>query len=147
MDRLLNKEQIKLNLEASSKREVIKELVALIEKSGNLTSVKEFHQDILAREKKGSTGMGKGIAIPHARSHAVTETTLAFAKSEAGVEFNSLDNEVAKIFFMIAVPKKGSQDHLNILAQLSQQLMHYDFRNKLLTAETKEEVINILKGN
>lgn len=147
MDRLLAEEQIKLNLEANSKREVIKELVELVAESGNLTAAKEFHQDILAREKKGSTGMGKGIAIPHARSHAVTKTTLAFAKSETGIDFNSLDNEAAKLFFMIAVPKQGSQDHLNILTKLSQQLMHYDFRNKLLAAETKAEVMNILQEN
>lgn len=144
MDRLLEKEQIKLELEGTTKREVMKELVELIAKSGNLTSAKEFHKDILSREKKGSTGMGKGIAIPHARSHAVKETTLAFAKSTEGIEFNSLDDNSAKIFFMIAVPKKGSQEHLNILTKLSQQLMHHDFRNKLLAAETKEEVIDIL---
>ena len=141
---LLKPAHIKLNLTAESKREVLKELVEIINKSGNLTDKKEFHQDILAREKKGSTGMGKGIAIPHVRSHAVTKTTLAFARSQQGIEFNSLDNKPAKIFFMIAVPKKGSKEHLDILTKLSQKLMHHDFRDKLLTAKTKAEVIDVL---
>ncbi|MGM0369241.1 MAG: PTS sugar transporter subunit IIA [Bacillota bacterium] len=144
---LLSKEQIKLDLQGSTKREVLKELVELVAQSGNLTEPKEFHQDILTREKKGSTGMGKGIAIPHARSYAVRETTLVFARSKTGIEFNSLDNQPAKLFFMIAVSKKGSKDHLDILAKLSQQLMHHDFRNQLLQAQNKEEIIEIISGN
>lgn len=145
MNKLPKKEQIKLELDGESKGDVIKELIELIDKSGNLTSVEEFHKDILAREKKGSTGMGKGVAIPHVRSHAVRETTLAFARAKEGVEFNSLDGDLAKLFFMIAVPKQGSQEYLNTLAHLSQQLRHDEFRKKLLTAETKEEVRTILK--
>lgn len=144
MKQIPKKEQIKLELEGTTKQEVIKELISLIDKSGNLTSKEEFYKDILAREKKGSTGMGKRIAIPHVRSHAVEKTTVAFARSKEGVDFNSLDDKAAKLFFMLAVPKQGSQEYLDLLTHLSQQLRYADFRNKLLEAESKEKIRDIL---
>ncbi len=144
---LLTPDLIKLDLAADSKEEALHELVDVLAEAGKLTSRDQFYQTILEREQSSSTGVGHGVAIPHGKSQAVKEPALVFAKSETGVDFNSRDGEPAQIFFMIAVPEASSKEHLQILSNLSRQLMHDDFRKSLLAAETPEEVIEALKQN
>ncbi len=144
---LLNADLIKVNLQKTDKNEVLQELVNVLDNAGKLKSNDDFYKAILAREEETTTGVGNGIAIPHGKSSAVKEPSLAFGKSINGIDFGSFDDKPAKIFFMIAVPEEKSNEHLKVLAQLSRKLMHKDFREALLSADTKEEVLNVIKEN
>ncbi|MBM7624170.1 PTS sugar transporter subunit IIA [Sporohalobacter salinus] len=141
---LLIPKLIELNLEAKTKNDALRELVNLLAAEDKITSKEEFYQVILDREEKSTTGVGNGVAIPHGKSEVVKEPALVFAKTEEGIEFDSLDEQPAKIFFMIAVPKTGTDDHLKILAQLSRKLMHDDFRQDLLAAQSKKEILSVI---
>lgn len=101
-------------------------------KQGNLNDQDVYKQGIYAREELSTTGIGEGIAIPHARSEAVNAPGLAAMVVKDGVDYQSLDNQPAKLFFMIAVPKTGGNEHLQILAMLSQMLMDTDFKDSLI---------------
>ena len=142
---LLEKDLIKLETESENKSGILKEMISLLFKTGKLKDTEEFYQTIQAREEKGSTGVGNGVAIPHGQSDTVVEPALVFVKSEVGIDFDSRDGKPAKIFFMIAVPEGGSNDHLSVLSKLSRKLMHQDFREDLLAAESKEEILENLK--
>lgn len=142
---LLTEDLIDLNLDADSKEEVITKLVAILDKAGKLDNRDDFYQAIKKREKASSTGVGRGVAVPHAKSEAVKTPSLVLARSEKGVDFNSRDEKPAYLFFMIAVPETESGDHLKILSSLSRKLMHDEFRNALEEAANKEEVIKVLE--
>lgn len=144
---LMSKDLIKLNLENTKKNEVLAEMVDLLDQGEKITSKEEFYQTILAREAQSTTGVGNEVAIPHGKSSVVKEATLVFAKSEQGIDFGSFDDKPAKIFFMIAVPEGKNDDHLKVLAKLSRKLMHADFREALLGASTKEEVLKVIEEN
>jgi fructose-specific phosphotransferase system IIA component len=144
---LMSEDLIKLNLANNTKNEALAEMVDLLDVAGKITSKEEFYQTILAREAKSTTGVGNGVAIPHGKSGVVKEPTLVFAKSEKGIDFESFDDQPAKIFFMIAVPEGKNDEHLKVLAQLSRKLMHADFREALMAANTKEEILTVIKEN
>ncbi|WP_152656799.1 fructose-specific PTS transporter subunit EIIC [Oceanobacillus sp. CFH 90083] len=137
---LLKKEVMLLNLQASSKEAVIDEMIASLYKHGILTEQASFKEAILAREAQSSTGLGDGIAMPHAKTKAVKEPTVLFAKSKNGVDYDSLDGQPAHLFFMIAVPEGGNDTHLQTLAALSKLLMESAFVAKLKEAATPDEV-------
>ena len=141
---LLTPDLIKLELVANSKEEALNELVDVLAEADKLNSRDQFYQTILDREESSSTGVGHGVAIPHGKSEAVKEPALVFGKSDTGIDFDSRDGEPAKIFFMIAVPEKSSQEHLKILSGLSRKLMHDDFRQALLGADKAEQVLEVL---
>ncbi|TDX45303.1 PTS sugar transporter subunit IIA [Orenia marismortui] len=144
---LMSKDLIKLKLDSNTKNEVLSEMVDLLDQAERITSKEDFYQTILEREEKSTTGVGNGVAIPHGKSSVVKEPTLVFAKSEEGVEFGSFDDKPAKIFFMIAVPEGKNDDHLKVLAKLSRKLMHADFREALLSVDTKEELLKVIEEN
>nr|WP_244445078.1 fructose-specific PTS transporter subunit EIIC [Oceanobacillus jeddahense] len=137
---LLKKDVMLLDLQASSKEDVIDEMIASLYKHNVLTEQASFKQAILAREEQSSTGLGDGIAMPHAKTKAVTEPTVLFAKSRNGVDYDSLDGQPAHLFFMIAVPEGGNDTHLQTLAALSKLLMEPSFVAKLKEAATPDEV-------
>jgi fructose PTS system EIIBC or EIIC component len=141
---LLREETIALNLQAESKSAVIDELVSVLDKSGNLQDASEFKKAIHARESQSTTGIGEGIAIPHAKTTAVKSPAIAFGKSTAGVDYESLDGASAHLFFMIAATDGANQTHLEALSRLSSILMDADVRKELLDAATKEEVLEII---
>ncbi|WP_396612653.1 fructose PTS transporter subunit IIA [Haloferax sp. S1W] len=99
---------------------------------------------LLEREEEATTGVGFGIGIPHAKTDAVTQPTVAFARSSEGIDFDAMDDKPARLLFMILVPAEGGEDHLQILSALSRSLMHEEVREDLLEAETKETVQDIL---
>lgn len=136
-----------LNLEASSKTEVIAELVNMLYSAGRISDEKKFKKAIFDREKLSTTGIGDGVAIPHAKNKTVIEPTLAFGISKKGINYDSLDQKPAHIFFMIAVPKKGENLHLEALSSLARMLIHEDFRTGLIQANTKEDVLTLIDNN
>ena len=141
---LLKKESIDLNAVVTTKAAAIDHLVDLMEKGGNLKDKEGYKQRVLAREEEGSTGIGEGIAIPHAKTDAVTAPGLASMIVRDGVDYESLDDEPAHLFFLIAAPGTGANVHLEVLSRLSRMLMDDDFRENLLKAQTPEEYLAII---
>ncbi|MGN7761530.1 PTS fructose transporter subunit IIABC [Paenibacillus sp. 22594] len=137
---LMIKETMIMNLKAVSKEAAIDELIASLASSGRINDPVLFKEKILAREAQSSTGIGGGIAMPHAKTKAVNEATVVFAKSAAGVDYASLDEEPAKLFFMIAAPEGAGNMHLRTLAALSRLLIESEFIEALMNARTPDEV-------
>ena len=144
---LLTKDTIQLHVSSHSKNGVIDELVSVLDQSGKLQDRNEFKKAILNREAQSTTGIGEGIAIPHAKTSAVKAPAIAFGKSEEGVDYESLDGEPAHLFFMIAATEGANQTHLEALSRLSSMLMDMDVRKALLNAGTKEEILEIINAH
>ncbi|ARP42847.1 Fructose permease IIC component [Geobacillus thermodenitrificans] len=141
---LLTKETIILALRAQTKSEVIDELAAKLAEVGAVSDVEAFKQVIWAREKQSTTGVGEGIAIPHAKTAAVKRPAVAFGRSAEGIDYESLDGKPSHLFFMIAAPEGGEQTHLQALARLSSMLMDASFRAALENASNEEEIVRLL---
>ena len=141
---LLTLDTIAMDVEATNKNGVIDELVNQLNQAGKLNDVEAYKEAIHQREGQSTTGIGEGIAIPHAKVSAVETPAIAFGKSKAGIDYQSLDMQPAHLFFMIAAPEGGAQTHLDALAKLSGILMDEQVRADLLAAETPEEVQAII---
>ena len=141
---LLNPQSVRLNVEVSTKEQAINNLVDLVAESGCLNDAERFRTAVFDREAKVSTGLGEGVAIPHAKSAGVTKPGLAAMVVPKGVEFDSLDGKPAKLFFMIASPHHASDAHLDVLARLSTLLISEDFRNSLNSAQSVDEFLRII---
>lgn len=138
---LLTKDTIAMDLQAESKTGVIDELIAQLDSAGKLTDPETFKQNILAREEQSTTGIGEGIAIPHAKSAAVKDPAIAFGRSLEGIDFESMDGQPANLFFMIAASEGANDAHLEALSRLATFLMDEKFRERILAAESKEQVL------
>ena len=144
LDKMLVKDCIKLNLNAKNKIEVIDELVDVLYNAGRLNDKDEFRKTILNREEQSSTGLEEGIAIPHGKSSSVKIPTVAFGLSREGIDYDSLDGEPSKLFFMIAAPADATDSHIETLSQLTSLLLDDDIREQLLKVKTEQEVLDIL---
>ncbi|KFN02679.1 PTS fructose transporter subunit IIC [Bacillus clarus] len=140
---LLKRDTIIMDLTASDKEAVIDELVEKLDKAGRLTSKLQFKEAILQRESQSTTGIGEGIAIPHAKTKAVKQPAICFGRSVSGVNYESLDGQPAHLFFMIAASEGANNTHLETLSRLSTLLMDDGFRKQLLEAENKEELLHL----
>ncbi|CEG22847.1 PTS system fructose-specific EIIABC component [Planococcus massiliensis] len=138
---LLTEETIILDLKAGSKQEVLSELIGQLDRAGKLADPNLFQSDIQAREDQSTTGIGDGIAIPHAKSKAVKSPAIAFGRSLDGLDYESLDGQPAHLFFMIAATEGANDDHLEALSRLATFLMDSKFRDRMLAATTKQEVL------
>ena len=141
---LLAKESIDLQAKVGSKAEALEHLVTLMAKSGKLADEAEYKRCVLAREEEGSTGIGEGIAIPHAKTNAVKAPGLAAMIVSEGVDFASLDDQPAKLFFMIAAPDTEDNVHLDVLSRLSTLLMDEEFTTALYAAKSPKEFLSII---
>lgn len=141
---LLKKQSIDLNAAVADKTAAIDHLVDLMEAGGNLNDKELYKKGVLAREAEGSTGIGEGVAIPHAKTDAVKEPGLASMIVRDGLDYESLDDEPAHLFFMIAAPAGGANVHLDVLRRLSRMLMDEDFRDALMQAKSPEEYLSII---
>ena len=141
---LLKKESIELGVSVDSKEAAIDRLVALHDKAGNINDKAEYKKGILAREAGGSTAIGEGIAIPHAKNKAVVKPGLAAMTVPDGVDYEALDGKPSNLFFMIAAPENGGDVHLEVLSRLSVLLMDEDFRKDLLAAKDKDAFLQVI---
>lgn len=130
-----------IDLQSTDKESVINELVSKLAKAGRLDDEQAYKEAILAREAQSTTGIGEGIAIPHAKTAAVKEPAIAFGRSKAGIDYEALDGQPSHLFFMIAAPEGANNTHLETLSSLSSFLMNPDFRAKLDQAESEEEIL------
>lgn len=140
----MSQDLICLDLNSANKGQVLRELVNLIGKSANITDVEKCYEALIKREKVGSTGIGKSVAIPHAKTEHAEHLTIGFGISRDGIDFDSLDSEKAKIFFVFASPIKDSQTYLKILARISRLIRNKDFRDALLKADTPSKIIELI---
>jgi PTS system fructose-specific IIC component len=141
---LLSQNTILLNIEGNQKEKTIDQLVSVLFNAGKINDQVEFKAAILKREGQSTTGIGDGIAIPHAKTKAVNEAAIVFGKSASGVNYESLDGKPAHLFFMIAAPEGANNTHLEALARLSGMLMKAEVRYELLKATSAEEVIDTI---
>lgn len=141
---LLTITSIDLDAKVSSKEEAIDHLVDLMMTTGKINNRELYRKDIFSRESQGSTGVGEGIAIPHAQSEAVDDFALAAMVVKDGVDFDALDNQKAKLFFMIAASNDGGNDHLKALARLSKMLMDQDFKESLIMASDTAVFLDLI---
>ncbi len=141
---LLKEQSIDLAVQVADKPAALDKLVALMAAGGNLAEAAKYKSCVLAREAEGSTGIGEGIAIPHAKTDAVRTPGLAAMVVPQGVEFDSLDGEPAKLFFLIAAPDTEDNVHLDVLSRLSMLLMDDDFRAELLAAQDAKAFLQVI---
>ncbi|MGZ7151727.1 PTS fructose transporter subunit IIABC [Bacillus sp. BC08] len=140
---LLKRDTVIMNLTASNKEAVIDELVEKLDGANRLNSKAEFKEAILKRESQSTTGIGEGIAIPHAKTKAVKQPAICFGRSVSGINYESLDGQPAHLFFMIAASEGANNTHLETLSRLSTVLMDEGFRKQLLEAKDEEELLRL----
>lgn len=141
---LLKSESIALGQKPADKESAIRHLADLMAASGNLSDKEQYLKDVFAREASGTTGLGDGIATPHAKSTGVKEAGLAAMTVPAGMDFESMDGKPARLFFMIAAPDSANDAHIQILQQLAMMIMDPDFKEALIAAKTKEEFLHLI---
>ncbi|MFJ5795326.1 fructose-specific PTS transporter subunit EIIC [Bacillus atrophaeus] len=144
---LLTKHTIKLNIESKEKENVIDEMVTVLDQAGKLNDRAAYKEAILNRESQSSTGIGEGIAIPHAKTASVINPAIAFGRSKEGVDYESLDAQPAHLIFMIAATEGANNTHLEALSRLSTLLMREEIRKQLLEAETEDAIIDIINAH
>lgn len=138
---LLSASRVNFNLQSTTKSEVINELIDILDADGKLSDKEQYKIAVLHREKEFSTGIGMGIAIPHAKDASVKEAALTLGISAKGIDYESLDETLAHIFFLIAVPADSNDVHLKVLSFISRKLMHQEVRDNLMSAKTYEDVL------
>jgi len=143
----LREKAISVELQAKDKEGVIREMVQLLVKAGEIKLADEERivPVLLAREALGSTGIGQGVGIPHGKSNVVRQLVGAFGISRRGVNFDSLDGEMAQIFFLLLAPEDSAGPHLKALARISRLLKDRYFRDSLKEAKDEKQVVKIIQ--
>lgn len=144
---LLTKETINLSINSTTKTDAIEELVSVLDNAGKLNDRSEYKKAIIKREEQSTTGIGEGIAIPHAKTNAVKHAAIAFGRSTAGVNYESLDGQPSHLFFMIAATEGANNTHLEALSRLSTILLKDEVRKQLLEANSADEVLTIINSH
>ena len=143
--KLISPELIITELKSETKEDLLKEMVMVLTNSGKVRDWEHVYKDVLDREKIMSTGMDKGIAIPHAKSEGVVSACVAVGIKKEGIDFDALDKQPSKIFFLIVSPKKANSPHLQILASVSSIVRNKEILEKIFNANNAEEICKILK--
>lgn len=141
---LITASQVVLELPSGDRAQATRALAQTLVDGGRVTDLDQFLADVTKREELMATGLPGGIGIPHCRSAAVAEPSLAFGRSSAGIDWGAEDGP-ATLVFLIAAPEGGGEDHLAILAKLARKLMRADFKDALRSAATEQEVVAIIE--
>lgn len=147
MKEILNEQLIKLELTATDKASVFQELADVLASAGNVSDTEQFVRDLWEREETGNTGFEGGIALPHAKSSAVTSPAIAVGISRTGVDYGAEDGEPSEIFFMIASPEQASDFHIEVLASLSSKIIEPSFIKNLKAASTPREALELITAS
>jgi len=140
----LSTKAVTAHLKSTTKEEIIRELIELLHAAGGIQDKEEIIKAVLARESLGSTGIGQGVGIPHAKSNSVGKLIAAFGLAPKGVNFDSLDGEPAYIFFLLVAPEDSAGPHLKALARISRMLKDKYFRDMLKKAKDEKEILHII---
>jgi fructose-specific phosphotransferase system IIA component len=147
IEKLTNKNLINLEFDAKDSREAIIRLSDMLEHEGKLSSKELFIMDVINREKESSTGFGRGFALPHGKSQAVIEPCFAIGRSRRGVSWESFDKKPVNFIILLAVPDEESGTrHLDILSQISRKLISEEYRERLMAAKDREEILSMLSS-
>ena len=144
LSRFCGEDLISFELKGQSKNEVISELVDLASRSKLVKNGNDLLKDILEREKLVTTGVGYGVAFPHAKSKAIKGIVIVFGRSKKGVDFDSMDKKPVHLFFMIAAPEDAIGAHLNVMARLSYLMKSEKNRDKLVKIKSPKELLELL---
>lgn len=144
LSKFCGEDLISFELKAETKEEVIKELVDLASKSKLVKDADQLLKDIQEREKLVTTGVGYGVAFPHAKSKAVRGIIIAFGRPKQGIEFNSMDKKPVYLFFLIAAPEDAIGAHLNVMARLSYLMKSEKNRDKLMKTKSPKDLLEML---
>lgn len=147
VSKLLKPKAIMMDIDAKEKIAAIEEMVNYLVANEFVSDGKVFLKALLKRENLESTGIGDGIAIPHARTNAVTSLILAFARSQDGVDFSAIDGKPSHLIFLIASPEDKKSEYIMALAKISRLLRRQYVRDQLKHAQNPQEVLNIIKKN
>ena len=147
VSQLLGQNMIRLGLAGATKEEVLLGVTELLKGDPRVNDFEQMQQAVLEREKIMSTGVGKGIALPHAKTSAVNEITLAFAVTAQPIEYNAVDNEPVRILFLILSAENEKTAHIKLLSRISRLMNDDTLRKELLTAESSGEVLSVFKLN
>ena len=134
---------IYLDVDAKDKREAIHKTIELMRENGVITSGDKFFQAVMEREALGSTAIGKGLALPHARTQYIDEITISLVRLSAGIDFDAVDGEPVDLIFLLGTPLKAVGEYLTVLAKLSKILKDDNTRKKILKAKSAVEIKNI----
>ena len=137
---------IEPNMKSTTKADAIKELVGLLKQAGAIANEDSVAKVVLEREELGTTGIGEGIAVPHGKSDAVDKLVAAFGRSEKGINFESIDNQPVHLLFLLVAPIDSAGPHLMALARISRLLKNKDFREELISAEGKSEILKMYES-
>lgn len=137
-------EHIKIGLEGTRKDEVIEELVELLVSACNVCDADTIYQAVMNREREGSTGLEKGIAIPHAKCDAVERLSIVIGISKDGIDFDAQDGKPTNLFFLMIAPPTESGPHVQAIAKIVKMIKVENFRKKLVSAKTPQEVIEVI---
>jgi PTS system fructose-specific IIA component/PTS system nitrogen regulatory IIA component len=135
---------IELDLKSKTKEEVLKELVDILSKSSSITDRQKVYDSLIEREKLGSTGVGLGIAFPHARTSGTRALSIAFGRSKKGVDFDSIDKKSVKFFFLVVSPEELHSEHLQVLAKLSLIMHKNENILKAMEAEFPQQILDLM---
>ena len=141
----INKRLIVLSLQAKGKKETLEELAALLAGQRIIPDREKLVSVLMERESLGSTGVGNGIAIPHAKTDLVKKIIVAFGRSDKGIDFDSLDKKPVHLVFLIIAPEEAHETYLRILARISRLLHEEKIRNGLRAAQSPRQVINLIR--
>ena len=141
---LLKRDSIALNTAPADKEAAIRKLADLMDAGGNLKDKEQYLQDVFTREASGTTGLGDGIATPHAKSAGVAKAGLAAMTVPSGMDFAAMDGNPSRLFFMIAAPDSANDEHLAILSKLATMIMDPDFKEALIAAKNKDEFLKLI---
>ncbi|UCG68252.1 MAG: PTS sugar transporter subunit IIA [Thermoplasmata archaeon] len=140
----LPREVIEADLKAETKVDALKELVQVLVRNNQVKNADKALEVLLEREKLGSTGVGDGVAIPHAKFNEVKNLVAVFGRCQKGIDFESLDNKPAHLFFLFLAPESAAALHLKILARISRFLKKPDFRQSLMHAKDRDDIYQII---
>lgn len=140
----LKVQTVKLDLDSKDKNQLLKDLYESFSNAPEITDKKKCFEDILEREKLGSTGIGKGVAIPHAKTQGVKDIIMTVGVCKNEISYDSIDASPVNIVFMFLSPVEMSQEYLIMLARISRLIKEDSFRNQILNAKTNEEIFDIL---
>ncbi len=146
LSRILKEKYIFLDLKGNNKKKLLIELVEFIARSGKLRDKKTILKEILKRERLGSTGIGNGVAIPHAKSDKARDFILAFGRHNGGIDFGALDGAKTHIFFVLVSPKSDVGSHLKILAEISRLVKDKFIVHCLKKAKDKKEILRTIEN-
>jgi len=141
---IIEKDMIQLNVSFSSKQDVFHTLSKLLENKKRISNLDSFVEDLWKREFLGSTGFGEGLAIPHAKSSFVKVPSVIFARLSSGLDYQSIDNSLVTLIFLIAVPEEKTNLHLEMLSKIAKLLLDESTRERMKVTDSKEEILSIL---